>query len=178
MQRPGAVAQIAGALAIALGLASGGAAHAAQASGTLTVTARLGGICRFSPPSTTAFTLAFGTYTPASGNVNASTTFRVQCSNGVPYQILLGGGGSGNVLNRQLTATAAPAEKVGYQIYTDAAYTTVWGDGTGGTAVQSGVGGGGPRTLTVYGRIPDSAANQGAAPRTDYLDTVTITVSY
>jgi spore coat protein U-like protein len=178
MQRPGVFARIAGVLTIALGLAAAGGAQAAQTTGTLTVTARLGGSCRFNPPSTTAFTLAFGTYTPTAGNLGASTTFRVQCSNGLAYQVALGGGGSGDVLNRQLTATGAPAEKVDYQLYADAAYTTVWGDGTGGTAIQAGVGGGGPRTFTIYGRVPDSSANQNAAVRNDYRDTVTITVTY
>jgi spore coat protein U-like protein len=172
------IARIVVVLVIALGLAAGDVAYAAQASGTLTVTARLGGTCRFNPPSTTAFTLAFGTYTPAAGNLDASTTFRVQCSNGIPYQIALDGGGSGSMLNRQMTATGAPAEKIDYQLYTDAPRTTVWGNGTGGTAVQSGVGTAAPRTLTVYGRIPDAGANLSAAVRADYRDTVTITVTY
>jgi spore coat protein U-like protein len=77
-----------------------------------------------------------------------------------------------------MAATGAPAEKVDYQLYTDAARTTVWGDGAGGTAVQSGVGTAAPRTLTVYGRIPDAGANLSAAVRADYRDTVTITVTY
>lgn len=171
------IARIVVALSLLLGLVVG-AADAAQTAGTLTVTARLGGVCRFSPPGTTAFTLAFGTYTPAAGNVTASTNFRMQCSAGIPFQVALGSGGSGNQLNRQLTATGAPIEKLGYQLYTDAALTTIWGDGTGGTAVQSGVSTPPPRTFTVYGRIPDSAANQTAAPRIDYADTVTITINY
>lgn len=152
--------------------------EAAQTSGTLSVTARIGGVCRFSPPATTSFTLAFGTYAPGAGNRDATTTFRVQCSSGIAYQVALDGGGSGNVASRWMAATGAPAETLAYQLYTGAAYTTVWGDGTGGTAVQGGIATPPPVTFTIYGRIPDSGTNLNAAARADYRDTVAILIDY
>lgn len=152
--------------------------EAAQTSGTLSVTARIGGVCRFSPPATTSFALAFGTYTPGAGNRDATTTFRIQCSSGIAYQVALDGGGSGNVASRRMAATGAPAETLAYQLYTSVAYTTVWGDGTGGTAVQGGIATPPPVTFTIYGRIPDSAANLNAAARADYRDTVAILIDY
>jgi spore coat protein U-like protein len=177
MHRRQALACSAAALALAAALACD-PSEAATTSATLTVTARVGGNCRFNPPSTTSFTLAFNTYTPSAGNLNVSTNLQVRCTSGVPFQIALGGGGSGNVANRRMSATGAPAETLAYQLYTDAAYTTIWGDGSSGTAVRSSVGTPGPQTFTIYGRIPDSGTNLAAAPRTDYRDVVTITVTY
>jgi spore coat protein U-like protein len=173
------IARIVAALSAALGVALGGVAHAAQTTGTLTVTARMGGICLlnfFAAPTT----VAFGTYTPTTGNRDATGTMQIRCANGIPFTIALNGGGSGNVTARQMSATGLPAEKLDYQLYTDATRTTVWGDGTGGSSLQSGIGGGYliVRLFTVYGRIPDSGANLSAAVRADYRDTVTITVTY
>jgi spore coat protein U-like protein len=49
--------------------------------------------------------------------------------------------------------------------------------GGGGTATQTGTGAGKATasTFKVYGRFPDSAANQAAVPGTD---TITVTVTY
>jgi spore coat protein U-like protein len=154
-------------------------AHAATSTGVLTVNARLGGFCFFTTLFTSNYNLSFGVYTPGSGNRDASTTFRLVCSNGMPFQIALDGGGSGNVANRQMSAAGAPAEKLAYQLYTDTARTILWGDGSVGSPV-TGTGGGflSPRSFTIFGRVPDSGANLTAAPRTDYGDVVTITVTY
>jgi spore coat protein U-like protein len=55
----------------------------------------------------------------------------------------------------------------------------VFGDGTGTTVTMPGTGAGlaTPTTVTVYGRVLDSAANQAIAPGS-YSDTITVTVSY
>jgi spore coat protein U-like protein len=155
------------------------AAKAATATGVLTVNARVGGFCFFSAIFTTNFTLNFGTYTPGSGNRDVSTTLGVRCSDGVPFQIALDGGASGNVASRQMSAAGLPAEKLSYQLYSNPTRTTMWGDGSSGSSV-TGTGGGflTVRSFTIYGRVPDSPANQAAAPRTDYRDVVTITVTY
>jgi spore coat protein U-like protein len=155
-------------------------ARAAQTTGNLDVTARVGGYCVFSGLFVTNFAVAFGVYTPGSGDRDVTTTFGLRCSNGIPFQVELDGGGSGNVGNRQMSSTSIPTDKLEYQLYTDATRTTVWGDGSGGSAVASGTGGGifAVRSFTVYGRVPDSAANQSAAVQTDYRDVVTITVTY
>jgi spore coat protein U-like protein len=170
------------ALAFTACLAAGGAADAATTTGTLAVSARVGGYCVFStwPFGPGNYTLNFGAYTPAGGNRDATTTLGVRCTNGVPFQIALNGGGSGSVTNRQMTSATAPTEKLGYQLYTDAARTIVWGDGSGGSVVATGTGGGflALRSFTVYGRVPDSTANQGVAPLNNYQDTVTIVVTY
>ena len=121
--------------------------------------------------------LAFGVYPPFSGTPTDSTgEVRVQCSSGFTglYTIALNAGlnSGGSFANRQM---ASGANRLSYQLYRDAARTSVWGDGTGGTSTVS--------TLctnncndrvTVYGRVP---ALQHVAPGA-YVDTVTVTVTY
>lgn len=68
------------------------------------------------------------------------------------------------------------AQILAYQLYLDAARTTVWGDGTGGTSrfgpyhpsVDT------PTEVPIYGRIP-AGQNVGAG---SYSDTVVVTISY
>jgi spore coat protein U-like protein len=55
----------------------------------------------------------------------------------------------------------------------------VWGDGSAGTQIVSGISTGfsTPISLTVYGRIPDSAANQATTPGA-YSDTILVVMTY
>jgi spore coat protein U-like protein len=169
-------ARVAVALFLASGTLAAGSAAAATSTGTLGISASVGRNCLF---SSGPFTLGFGTYTPGAGNRDRAATLRVGCTNGITFQVALNGGGTGNIANRQMSATGLPSEKLAYQLYTNAARTTVWGDGTSGSVrTLTGRGVNRPQSLTVHGRIPDAAANQSAAPRNDYLDTVTITVTY
>jgi spore coat protein U-like protein len=61
-----------------------------------------------------------------------------------------------------------------YNLYTDAAATTVWGDDTGGTATQKLAGNSPSATLTVFGKAD---AGQDV-PAGSYTDTVVITVNF
>ena len=58
-----------------------------------------------------------------------------------------------------------------YQLYSDAARTTVWGDDTYGNSVSTS---GTDVDLSVYGRIP----GQQNVPAGSYSDVLTITISY
>lgn len=125
---------------------------------------------------TTASTgVAFGSYNPVSASpVFASGTVTVTCSGLgllVSYRILMSGGGSGNVASRRMNAGA---RLLPYNVYTSAAYTTVWDNVTG-------VSGGfliglGSTTFNhpVYGRI----LAQQPAPAGSYSDSLVITVNY
>jgi spore coat protein U-like protein len=62
-----------------------------------------------------------------------------------------------------------------YGLYTNAARTTVWGDGTGSTATVTNTGSGSAQNFTVYGRIP---AGQTSTPAGIYADTVSVTITY
>jgi spore coat protein U-like protein len=79
---------------------------------------------------------------------------------------------------------AAGTARLGYNVFSDAARSQVWGSGTGGTVIASGamtvgpgVGNGGGSlsvTHTIYGRIPQL---QDAAPGT-YSDTLLVTLTF
>jgi spore coat protein U-like protein len=64
------------------------------------------------------------------------------------------------------------AATINYNLFTSAAYSTIWGN-SGGALVNS-TGNGADQTFTIYGRVP---AQTTPAPGT-YTDTVTVTVTY
>jgi spore coat protein U-like protein len=67
------------------------------------------------------------------------------------------------------------ANLLSYNIYTSAARTTVWGDGTGSSATIGGTGTGSAQSVTVYGRV---SGGQTTVPVGSYADTVAVTVTY
>lgn len=132
--------------------------------------------------TTSASGVAFGSYLPFSASPLDSTgTVTVTCTPLllgllVNYSIALSPGTSGSYASRTMLAGSSPLH---YQLYTNAARSTVWGNGSGGTAVVSDgytialllpV----TRNYTVYGRVP---ALQAVAPGS-YVDTIVVTVSY
>jgi spore coat protein U-like protein len=70
--------------------------------------------------------------------------------------------------------------RLNYNLYFDAAFTQIRGDGTGGSQTGgasltvSSASRTATATSTLYGRIP---ASQNAVPGT-YLDTITVTITY
>ncbi|MDP9195491.1 MAG: spore coat U domain-containing protein [Pseudomonadota bacterium] len=148
---------------------SGSQALAATVTNTFNVTANVSSECAVS-----AATLAFGTYSiTASSPDDATSTITVTCTNGTDWDVSLNGGGTGLILARLMSGTGNPLNLLGYQLYTSAGRTTVWGDGLLGSQV-SGTGTGSAQSLTVYGRIP---AGQAVASDS-YTDTVTVAVTY
>jgi spore coat protein U-like protein len=163
-----------GSLAAALLLPAADDSSAATASSTITVSVTLASTCTVS-----ANPLSFGTYQPGQGSASGSTTLAVRCTQGAPFSVALNAGiGGGSVTQRLMSMGAS---RLQYNLYTTAAHTTVWGDGTQSTATVSGVGRGfasaAAITQTVYGQVPDTAGNVDLAPGL-YTDTITVTVSY
>lgn len=119
-----------------------------------------------------AGTLDFGTPASLAASTDVQTNFAVHCTSATAFNIGLDAGAApaGTVATRLMTSGAAT---VGYQLYSNAAYTTNWGNTVGSDTVP-GTGSGGPVVLTVYGRVPPQAT---PAPGT-YSDTVTVTVTY
>jgi spore coat protein U-like protein len=117
-------------------------------------------------------TLDFGTATSLAANTDVQTNFAVQCTSATAFNLGLDGGAApgGTVATRLMTSGSGT---VGYKLYSNAAYTTNWGN-TVGTDTVPGTGSGGPVVLTVHGRVPPQAT---PAPGT-YSDTVTVTVTY
>jgi spore coat protein U-like protein len=161
MRRPAAGPQRAPALLLCASLAlAAPAAHSAITSCTVT-----------------AVGVAFGTYTPMQATpLDMNGTINIACtgiSGRNTVTIDLSPGASNNYLTRTLTTGA---NSLNYNLYFDAAYTQVWGNGTG-TSVEG--------SATIRKRVPNAslpvygaiAARQDPAPG-DYADTILVTVNY
>lgn len=156
-------------------LAAAGTATAATATSTFNVTATVLKNCLVSSAN-----LAFGSYTPNTGALTGNSNITVRCTKTTPYTVSLNAGTTtGGTLGQRLLANGA--NTLQYNLYTTAGLTTVFGDGTGGTATAAGTGNGvsvgNAVTHTVYGSLPDNATNQDATPGS-YSDTITVTVTY
>jgi spore coat protein U-like protein len=156
-----------------IAILAGVPALAATTTTTMTVGTSLVSGC-----SVSAAPLAFGSYTPGAGAVAGSTTITLRCSNGALYAIGLNvGNTSGASYGTRLLANGA--NTLQYNLYTSSARTSVWGDGSAGTQIVSGhsLGFTTPITVTVYGQVFDSAANQ-LTPPGNYSDTILVVLSY
>ena len=122
--------------------------------------------------------MSFGNYTPGGGNVPGASVIRIACPAGQVFYVALNAGTTpGTSMAQRLLSNGTST--LGYNLYWSTAYTTVMGDGTGGSASGYGFGLGlaNPLTLSVYGQLPDSAANR-AAPAGTYTDTITVTTTF
>jgi spore coat protein U-like protein len=126
----------------------------------------------------------FGIYSPltatptlSNGQVSASCTLTGNATTTVSLVSSYGTGSSGTYAARTMLSGASA---LSYNLYFDAAYSQIRGDGTGGSQT-----GGASFTLTsasrtqsttsvIYGRIP---ALQDVAPGS-YLDSIVVTVTY
>ena len=128
--------------------------------------------------------LPFGIYPPATATpVDSTALIQVACV-GAPdagqpgfYTLRIDGGTSGDPANRYMPSGP---NQLNYNVYQDAAYTTIWGDGTSGTSpvVQTIPGGMSGMAFnmdhTVYGR---SFASQDPPPGL-YSDTPIVTIEF
>jgi spore coat protein U-like protein len=160
-----------GALLVAAGTALG-----ATATTTFGVSVTVNSNCLVS-----ASNLAFPNYTPAGGNLTATTTVLVRCTKSTAFTVALNAGTTGGGTLAQRLMTNGSGSTVQYNLYTDSADTHIWGDGTGGTQTVAGTGNGttvgNAISETVYGQLLDSATNQVAPPGA-YTDTIPVTVTY
>ena len=155
------------ALAGLIGVARGGTATNSLGSQTTVSTA-----CNVS-----GSTLAFGTAINPIGAVpvDGTSTLTIECTAATPYTVALSAGlNAGGATNFSARKMANGAYTLGYQLYVDNGRSSVWGNGTSGSAVYSGIGSGGVQNVTIYGRLPSLT---GTVPGT-YTDTVTVTVTY
>lgn len=111
----------------------------------------------------------------AVGNIQTSCVYVGLGSATPAYQIQLSSGVSNSYVNRTMRFLS---NSLNYNLYTNASYSLVWGNGTGGTSVV-----GDSYTMTagtviknysVYMRIPRAqSVNAGS-----YADSITVTVTY
>ena len=116
--------------------------------------------------------LAFGSNSVLNSAVRSNAAMNVRCTANTSYQVSLGAGGSGDVSARTMR-NAATGETVAYRI-SGTPDGAVWGDGSRGTAVVTGVGSGAVQTITMYGQVP---AQKTPSPG-DYKDTVIATLVF
>jgi spore coat protein U-like protein len=134
--------------------------------------------------SVTATGPAFGIYTPlsatpayANGQVQVSCTLLSGGSTTVTLVSSYSTGASGNYTTRTMLSGA---NTLNYNLYFDAAYTQIRGNGTGGSQTGGAtlnLTTGNPTqtaTGTIYGRVP---AGQDPAAGT-YADTIVVTITY
>lgn len=114
--------------------------------------------------------VAFGVYSPTSPTALAGYgSVRLDCHPSDSPVIAIGAGNSGSFALRRMSNGVS---NLNYNLYTSAAMSLVWGDGTGGSVTVSA-----PKkvsTSIVYGRIP-AGQNVSAGA---YSDTLIVTVSF
>jgi len=127
--------------------------------------------------------VAFGAYNPLAASPATSTgSILVSCTSTnagtttINLTASYSTGSSGTYLTRTMRNGA---NSLNYNLYFDAAYTRVRGDGTGGTQVGTATlvlrrNETGSASGVIYGRLP---AGQEVAPGA-YADTITVTVAY
>lgn len=124
--------------------------------------------------STTAVT--FGSYDVFSPSPTDSTgSITVDCNEAPPPNVVVAIGQSPNSGGFNPRQMVSGTEYLDYNLYTDATYTSIWGDGTGGTVTQTVmVQKNKDEVLTVYGRIPPGQDITAGS----YAETLTVTITW
>jgi spore coat protein U-like protein len=170
-----------GVIALSAALAAGQVAVAGQTNGALPVSATVINNCIL-----TAGAMAFGNYDPASANGPGGANAPLQAVGSITMYCTLDavvavnldqglhptGGSTAAAPQRQMLNQTTAGIYLDYFLYSDNAYSTVWGN-TVGTAVAD-TGSGLAQTLNVYGSVP---ASQNV-PAASYADTVTVYMNF
>lgn len=162
--------RLAGTASILAAAAVPQAALADTASASLTVNATVTANCTVSTSP-----VNFGSVNTLSGaNVDATGGVTVTCTNGTDWSAAadVGSGTGASLASRKMSSGS---NLLDYSLYTDAARSSLWGDGTGSTAAVTGTGSGVAQDFTIYGRVP---AGQTSVPAGSYADTVSVTITY
>jgi|RhiMetStandDraft_4_1073278.scaffolds.fasta_scaffold171067_1 spore coat protein U domain-containing protein, fimbrial subunit CupE1/2/3/6 len=136
----------------------------------------LGASTAHAAPSCTISTTSvnFGNYNVFTGSDTDSTgTVTIDC-NGAAHDIIvtLSKGASSSYNPRTMLKAS---EALSYNLYRDAARTSIWGDGTGGTSTYTNANPpNGPVNVTIYGRVPAGQDVSAGA----YSDTVSAVVNF
>lgn len=151
-------------------LTSANALQAATDSTTFTVTASVAPSC-----DVQATAHAFGAYSPSAASpLDTTSTISVYCTQGTAYAVSLNSGsGGGSFAGR---AMLSGSDVLVYNLFTNNARTTVWGDGSSSTGTVGGTGSGllTANNHTVHGRI---GVGQDVPPGS-YSSIVTVTVNF
>jgi spore coat protein U-like protein len=125
--------------------------------------------CQFSSVSD----VNFGAYNvfSRSPNQNGVGSLRIKCQgDGKAATVMLSNGRSQSFTPRTLRSGAY---SLNYNLYTSAARTVVWGDGSAGTSTMA-AGKNGNSVLDIFGSIPE-----GQDPAVgNYVDSIVVTIDY
>lgn len=130
--------------------------------------------------------MAFGVYQPLtfsgklqSADDTSTATVSISCTSllaGGSFTIALGPSAVGNSFNPRYLANANGGANMNYNIYTDAAYTNVWADGTSGALITGSLPvGSSNQSYTVFGRVPAGQSTLGAG---SFSGSLTMTLTY
>ena len=150
----------------ALFAATANPALAATATSTMSVTATVQPSCTVSAGSS----IGLGSVDVLAANAGSSGSVTVKCTNSTAWTATASGSAASG---REMTHSNG-TDKLKYQLYTDAGYSTVWSDGASGSTIGD-TGSGNDQTKSVYAKV---LSGQSSAKLGSYSDTVTITVTY
>lgn len=130
--------------------------------------------------------MAFGSYQPltfagklASTDRTSDATISVACTaiaNGGSYSISLGPSAQGNSIMPRYLSHAGGGPGMAFNIFLDAAHTSVWGDGFTGAVLSGSIPpGDSSQSHAVFGRVP---AGQSQLRAGNYSGSLTLTISY
>ena len=124
--------------------------------------------------SVTAPNMGFGAVNPLSSQTDTSMTMTVACTKNTGYTVGLSSGTtSGATIAQRLMANGA--DTMQYNLYTNAARSTVWGNSSGSWVAGTGAGLASNQTLFVYGRVASGQTNLAAGNYQENAITVTVT---
>jgi spore coat protein U-like protein len=137
---------------------------------TFNTTASVAAQCNVS-----AANLAFGAVNPLSSQVDATTNLTVNCTKNSSYTVGLDAGTTtGATIAQRLMANGANTMQ--YNLYTDSARSSIWGNSAGSWVSGTGAGLGTAQTRTVYGRVASGQTNLAVG---NYQEsTITVTATY
>src|SRR6266852_659519 len=127
--------------------------------------------------SVSAVNLTFPAVDALSSQTDGATTVTVKCTKNSPYTVGLNAGTTtGATIAQRLMANGA--DSMDYNLYTDAARSTVWGNSASAPTWVSGTGAGmgTAQVLNVYGRVASGQTNLAVGTFTE--PTITVTVTY
>ena len=121
-----------------------------------------------------AVNLTFPADDPANTQNDGSTTVTVNCTKNTTYTVGLTAGTTAGATIAQRLMASGP-DLMNYNLYTDAARSSIWGNTAGSWVSGTGAGMGTPQALTVYGQVAGGQTNLAAATYTEAAITVNVT---
>jgi spore coat protein U-like protein len=116
--------------------------------------------------------VSFGTYSGATLQTTGGVS--VNCTSGVAYNIELSAGYSGSATNREMDCSSCTPQTLGYQLFSNASYTTNWGN-TPSTDLSA-TGTGSNQNFTIYAQIPALEAFYASGSGSNYTDNLIVTI--